>query len=143
RRIADVTCLSGEGALDAVLGHSEILVCLLPLTGETRDLLSARAFARMPRGACLINAARGAVVVDDDLLAALDTDHLSGATLDVFRHEPLPPQHPFWRHPRVTVTPHIASLTNLDSVAAQLAENVRRHVAGKPLVHAVDRDRGY
>jgi glyoxylate/hydroxypyruvate reductase A len=143
RHVADVTCLSGEGALEAVLGHGEILVCLLPLTPETRDLLDAAAFARMPRGACLINAARGAVVVDADLLAALDTDHLSGATLDVFRQEPLPPEHPFWRHPRVTITPHVASLTNLDSVAAQLADNVRRFAAGEALVHAVDRDRGY
>lgn len=143
RRIPAVTCLSGEGALDSVLGHGEIVVCLLPLTAETRDLLGARAFARMPRGAHLINVARGAVVVDEDLLAALDTDHLSGATLDVFRHEPLPPEHPFWRHPRVTITPHIASLTNLESVAGQLAENVRRFAAGEPLRHAVDRARGY
>ena len=143
RRIADVTCVTGDGALDTVLGHSEILVCLLPLTSATRDLLGARAFARMPRGAHLINAARGAVVVDEELLAALDTDHLSGATLDVFRDEPLPPEHPFWRHPRVTITPHIASLTNLESVAAQLADNVRRFAAGEPLIHAVDRERGY
>jgi glyoxylate/hydroxypyruvate reductase A len=143
RRIADVTCVTGEGALETVLGHSEILVCLLPLTAATRDLLDARAFARMPRGAHLINAARGALVVDEELLAALDTDHLSGATLDVFRAEPLPPEHPFWRHPRVTITPHVASLTNLDSVAAQLADNVRRFAAGEPLANAVDRDLGY
>jgi glyoxylate/hydroxypyruvate reductase A len=143
KHIADVTCVTGEGALDTVLAHSQILVCLLPLTDETRDLLGAHAFARMPRGACLINAARGAVVVDEELLAALDMDHLSGATLDVFRQEPLPPAHPFWRHPRVTVTPHIASLTNLESVAAQLTDNVCRFAAGKPLAHAVERGRGY
>jgi glyoxylate/hydroxypyruvate reductase A len=142
-RIDGVTCESGEGALDAVLGQSEIVVCLLPLTAGTRDLLDARAFARMPRGAYLINAARGAVVVDQDLVAALDTGHLSGAALDVFRQEPLPPEHPFWTHPKITMTPHVASLTNLESVAAQLADNVARHAAGTPLAHAVDRARGY
>jgi len=142
-RIAGVTCVSGEGALETVLGQSEIVVCLLPLTGETRDLLDAHAFARMPRGAYLINAARGAVVVDADLIAALDTGHLSGAALDVFRQEPLPPEHPFWTHPKITMTPHVASLTNLESVAAQLADNVCRYAAGKPLAHQVDRTRGY
>lgn len=143
RQMEGVECMSGPDSLDTLLAQSDIVVCLLPLTPETRDILDARSFAHMRRGAHLINAARGAHVVDDDLLAALDTGHLAGAALDVFREEPLPPDHPFWRHPRITLTPHIASLTSLDSVAKELTANLRRFVAGKPLKHLVDRDRGY
>ena len=141
--LAGVRCLNGEAGEAEILAESEILVCLLPLTDETRDYFDAQRVARMRPGAQLINVARGAHVVDEVLLAALDAGHLSAATLDVFRQEPLPPEHPFWRHPKVTVTPHVASLTNLDAVAAQLADNVCRYAEGRPLLHVVDRARGY
>ncbi len=133
----------GRDALGPFLGACDIVVCLLPLTPETRDILDARAFRAMKRGAYLINAARGDHVVDDDLVAALDEGRLAGACLDVFRTEPLPDAHPFWRHPRVTITPHAASLTLPRSAAPQVAENYRRVRDGRPLLNLVDRARGY
>ncbi len=99
----------GTCDLEALLAGSEILVCLLPLTSGTRGILNAATLSRLPRGACLLNAARGGHVVEDDLLAALDAGSVGHATLDVTQTEPLPPDHPFWRHPRVTITPHVAS----------------------------------
>lgn len=143
KHVPGVESLCGPDGLDVLLGQSHVVVCLLPLTAETADILDARAFARMRRGAYLINAARGAHVVDEDLIAALDAGQLAGATLDVFRQEPLPPAHPFWAHPRVTMTPHVASLTDPASVADQICENLRRLHAGEPLLHQVDRALGY
>ncbi len=143
KEIEGVASLSGEEGLKELLSKSEILVLLLPLTAETEDLIDAAALARMPAGAVLINPGRGALVVEDALLAALDRGHLAHATLDVFRIEPLPADHPFWAHPRVTVTPHIASETRPRTAARAIAENVRRLEAGEPLLHLVDRDRGY
>jgi glyoxylate/hydroxypyruvate reductase len=133
----------GLGEIDAFLGVCNHLVCLLPLTRDTRGLLDAKRLALLPSGAYLINAGRGAIVVDDDLLAALDSDRLAGATLDVFHREPLPPEHPFWRHSKIQVTPHNASDTVAESVAAGIADNIRRARAGQPLKHVVDRSRGY
>src|SRR5690606_28328637 len=115
----------------------------LPSTADTESLLDAVALARMPAGAYLINASRGAVVVEADLLAALHSGHLAGATLDVFRREPLPPDHALWSHPRVTITPHVASLTHPTSVATLFAANLRRYRAGEPLHQLVDRERQY
>ena len=118
----------GAGQLAAFAARTEILVCLLPLTDETRGIIDAGPLAALPRGATVINAARGGHVVDGDLLAALDSGHIAGATLDVFQPEPLPPAHPFWTHPKVTVTPHIASTTNARSSVPQIVDNIRRAV---------------
>ncbi len=122
---------------------AEIVLNLLPLTPATRGLLDARCFAALPRGASVVNLARGAHVVEDDLLAALDRGHLHRAVLDVFATEPLPPGHAFWRHPRITVLPHVAALTDVASGAAVCAENLRALASGAPLKHLVERARGY
>lgn len=134
---------AGMAELAAFLAASDILVCLLPLTEDTRGILDARAFAAMPRGSHLINAGRGGHVVEADLLAALESGQIAHATLDVFAEEPLAAAHPFWRHERVTVTPHVAALTQPETAAAVIAENIRRHQAGGDLVNTVDRRRGY
>ncbi len=143
KRIEGVAHFAGEGALESFLAAADVLVCLLPLTPATRGVLNRRTFERLPQGAFVINAARGEHLVEEDLLAAIDGGHLSGACLDVFREEPLPPAHPFWGHPRITVTPHIASLTFPRAVAPQLAENYRRLRAGKPPRNTVDPAAGY
>ena len=125
------------------LNRSEILVCLLPLTPETTDILDARAFAALPPGASLISVGRGPQVVEDDLLAALASGHLDGATLDVFREEPLPANSPFWDHPRVVVIPHVASMTIARGACEFVIDNIRRFESGQPLQHVVDLDKGY
>ncbi len=126
-----------------MLATSEILVLLLPLTPATRNVIDARALALMPEGAVIVNPGRGALIDDEALLASLDAGHTGHATLDVFRTEPLPPDHPFWGHPRVTVTPHIAAETRPASAARVIAENIRRGEAGEPFLHLVDRNTGY
>jgi glyoxylate/hydroxypyruvate reductase A len=131
------------GPLQAALRGAEIVINLLPLTPATRGVLDGAAFAAMPRGASLVNLARGAHVVDADLLAALDSGHLQRAVLDVFHAEPLPADHAFWRHPQVTVLPHMAALTDERSAAAVVAANLRALAAGEPIAHRVDRARGY
>lgn len=123
--------LSGESGFREVLGRSEIVVNLLPLTPETRHLLDRSAFDSMPRGAALVNVGRGGHVVERDLLAALDEGRLSEAILDVFEHEPLPPNHPFWSHPRVTVFPHVAAPSNASELAPYVADNIRRFIEGQ------------
>jgi len=143
RRIEGVTTFHGATALPAFLARTDILVCLLPLTPETRGILGSATLRRLPRGAVVINAARGAHVVEEDLLVALGEGHLAHAVLDAFEHEPLASDHPFWRHPRITVTPHIASLTNPETGARHVAEGIRRDRSGEPLLHVVDLDRGY
>lgn len=143
KQIAGLRCLSGEEGLQQALAGADILVLLLPLTPETENLLDAARLALLPAGAVIVNPGRGPLIDDAALLAALDTGHLGHATLDVFRVEPLPADHPFWAHPRVTVTPHIASETRPDSAAEVIAENIRRGEAGEPFLHLVDRDAGY
>ncbi|MCW5729298.1 MAG: glyoxylate/hydroxypyruvate reductase A [Alphaproteobacteria bacterium] len=133
----------GDAGLDAFLARTSYLVCLLPLTPETRGIVNRRTLGLLPRGAFFVNAGRGGQVVDEDLLAALDSGHLAGATLDVFNREPLPPDHPYWRHPRVSVTPHNASDSIPASVVPQIVENIRRARAGAPLLNVVDPARGY
>jgi glyoxylate/hydroxypyruvate reductase A len=130
-------------ALAPLLAAADIVVNLLPLTPETRGLLDARFFAALPAGAAVVNLARGAHVVDADLLAALDGGHLRHAVLDVFTTEPLPPGHPYWTHPRVMVLPHAAAATDPRSAAAVAAANLRAVRDGEPISHLVDRQRAY
>jgi glyoxylate/hydroxypyruvate reductase len=141
--LAGVECHSGARALARLLPDSDIVVNLLPLTPSTRGLLDAHFFAALPRGAGLVNLARGAHVVDADLLAALDRGHLGHAVLDVFHVEPLAAGHAFWSHPGVTVLPHVAAQTDPCSAAQVVAANVRALFAGQPLAHLVRPDRGY
>lgn len=133
----------GQAALAPLLAASDIVVNLLPLTPATRGLIDARFLAALPPGAALVNLARGAHVVEADLLAALHQGHLAHAVLDVFATEPLPPAHPFWDHPRVTVLPHAAAATDPRTAAAVVAANLQALQDGRPLAHRVDRGRGY
>ncbi len=143
RDVAGIACHHGAEGLAEVLGRAQIVVTLLPLTPQTENLIDAAALARVPQGAVLINPGRGALIDDDALLAALERGHIGHATLDVFRTEPLPEDHPYRTHPHVTVTPHIAAATRPETASRVIAENVRRGEAGEPFLHLVDRDRGY
>jgi len=143
KQVDAVETFFGDDGLEAFLPQADVLVCLLPLTPATQGILNRRTFSKLPAGAYVINVARGDHLVEEDLLAALESGRLSGACLDVFREEPLPPSHPFWTHPRVTVTPHIASLTYPRDVAPQILENYRRVCSGKPPLHTIDRQKGY
>lgn len=138
-----VTPYAGPDGLPEFLARSEILVCLLPLTPATRDILNAATFALLPKGARLINAGRGGHLVEADLLAVLDTGQLAGATLDVFRTEPLPPDHPFWRHPAIRVTPHVASYIDPATGAAVVAANIREFHRTGTCEAVADPERGY
>jgi glyoxylate/hydroxypyruvate reductase A len=141
--VAGVACFAGTGELGVFLGGAGILVCLLPLTAETEGILDAAVLARLPEGARLINVAWGRHLVEQDLIDALDRGRLAHASLDVFADEPLPPEHPFWRHPLIDVTPHVASFALPESAAAGVLDNLRRLRAGLPLHNLVDRARGY
>ena len=131
------------GPLAGVLAQAGVVINLLPLTPDTRGLFDAETFAHMPRGASLVNLARGAHVVEADLLAALASGHLRHAVLDVFATEPLAATHPFWSHPAITVLPHIAAPTDPRSAAVIAARNIAALRGGEPLQHLVDRTRGY
>lgn len=141
--IPGVKNFAGADALEPFLKRSDILVCLLPLTDATRGILNDRLFSTLPRGACLINAARGGHLVEEDLLAALDDGRIEYATLDVFHEEPLPAAHPFWDHRRVLVTPHVASLIDPVAGGAAIAANLRRFIDGEPVPNLVDLEQGY
>ena len=140
---AEIPVLAGAEALHAILARSDIVVCLLPLTGETRGILNADAFAKMPAGGMVINIGRGEHVVVEDLVAALDSGHLHHAALDVHAPEPLPPESPLWDHPKVTVMPHVARRPNVAQLAPQIVANIRRCEAGRKLLQEVDRAAGY
>ncbi|WP_250510715.1 glyoxylate/hydroxypyruvate reductase A [Caballeronia sp. GACF4] len=138
-----IECHAGVESLDAFLARTDVLVCLLPLTDSTRGLLNKRVFAALPPGASFINVGRGPQVNQDDLLDALDSGHLHAAILDVTDPEPLPDTHPFWTHPRVRLTPHIASATRPETAVDVVLDNLRRHREGQPMIGQIDRSRGY
>jgi glyoxylate/hydroxypyruvate reductase A len=138
-----IEVFAGREGLDAFLARTQILVCLLPLTASTRGLIDAAFLRKLPRGASLINASRGECLVEDDLLAEIDSGHIAGATLDVFAREPPPPDHPFWRHPKITVTPHVASLTALDGGARHIAAAIADLEANRVPQGLVSRGNGY
>jgi glyoxylate/hydroxypyruvate reductase A len=143
KQLAGIECFAGAEALGRFLGATRFLVCVLPLTAETRDFLNRARLSLLPPGAYLVNVARGALVVDDDLLSLLDSGHLAGAMLDVFRDEPLPPRHPFWHHPRVVVTPHVSAVTLVKDSVEQIAAKIRHLESGLPITGVVDREQGY
>ena len=143
KSIAGVRSLSGPEGLTDALRDAQIIVALLPLTPDTTNVLNAPTLALPARGAVLINPGRGALIDDAALLAALDSGQIGHATLDVFRAEPLPPDHPFWAHRCITVTPHIASETRPLTASRVIAENIRRGQSGEPLLYLVDRTKGY
>ncbi|MDP3160759.1 MAG: glyoxylate/hydroxypyruvate reductase A [Reyranella sp.] len=143
KSLPGIETFHGADGLARVLAQSDILINVLPLTRDTKGLLDAKVFATLPRGAYLINMARGGHVVDEALLAALDSGHLSGAALDVFNQEPLPQEHRYWTHPRVQVTPHVAGATNPRTASPGVIENIRNIRAGKPLINTVDAKSGY
>lgn len=143
RTIEGVASFTGAEALPAFLARSRLLVCALPLTPATRGILDTRALAQLPRSAYVINVSRGRVLVEADLVAAIDAGHLAGATLDVYETEPLPATNPLWRHPKILCTPHVAAEPRAEVAAAQFVDNLRRARAGQPLVNVVHRGRGY
>ena len=141
--IDGIRSFHGDQQFNEFLSKTNILVCLLPLTPKTRNILNRNSFDKLPRGAYLINVARGEHLVEEDLFEALDRKQLSGACLDVFRTEPLCKDHPFWTYPQIIVTPHISSWTDRESVAPQIIENYRRVKTGEKLLNEVDIERGY
>ena len=138
-----IKSFAGDEELTAFLGQCDILVCVLPLTPQTRGILNAELFAQLPKGAAVINVARGQHLVEEALIAALDSGHLSAAVMDVFQTEPLPDDSPIWRHPKITATPHIAGITAPASALAYVEDCVRRAESGEPLDHVIDLDKGY
>ncbi|NML12649.1 glyoxylate/hydroxypyruvate reductase A [Sphingobium sp. AR-3-1] len=138
-----VDCYAGENGLPGFLAGCDILICLLPLTNETRGILCRDTLSQLPRGAAIINVGRGGHLVEQDLLSLLEDGHVSGAVLDVAEPEPLPAGHAFWAHPRIMLTPHVASMTRPDGAARALIANIRRFADGQPMDGEVARDRGY
>lgn len=143
KAVPGIECFAGPQQFDAFLAGTRVLVNLLPLTPETTHILNRENLGKLMPGAYVINVARGAHLVDEDLLALLESGHLAGAALDVFRTEPLPADHPFWRHPRITVTPHTSARTLRDESIAQIAGKIRALERGEPIAGIVDRQRGY
>ncbi|MBC5764949.1 2-hydroxyacid dehydrogenase [Ramlibacter albus] len=143
KHVEGVRCFHGEQGFEQFLAQTRILVCLLPLTPETTGILNRDTFAKMIPGGYLINVARGAHLVEEDLLPALESGQLAGATLDVFRTEPLPAGHPFWNHPNITLTPHTSARTLREETVAQIADKIRAFERGEPIAGVVDRQRGY
>ena len=143
KTVPGIKSFAGDGELEAFLGQSDILVCLLPLTPATHHILNKKTFAQLPQGAFVINAARGGHLAEDDLIAAIDSGHLAGATLDVFETEPLPATSPIWTHPKITVTPHVAAMTDPRVAARTIADAIAGHMKGAKLDNLVDFELGY
>jgi glyoxylate/hydroxypyruvate reductase A len=143
RQVQGVRCFAGAAALPEFLKSSKVLVCLLPLTEDTRDILRRDTLSQLQAGGYVINVARGAHLVEEDLIPLIDSGHLAGATLDVFRQEPLPASHPFWKHPKITVTPHTSARTLRDESIAQIAGKILACERGEPVAGVVDRHKGY
>ncbi len=143
KQMPGVRCFAGPGQLGDFLQASRILVNLMPLTPETEDLLNRATLSQLQRGGYLINVARGRHLVEEDLIALIDEGHLAGATLDVFRTEPLPSEHPFWRHPKITVTPHTSARTLREESIAQIVGKILALQRGEPIRGVVDPQRGY
>ena len=143
KAIPGVTCLSGLDGLNKLLSSSSILVCLLPLTKDTEGILNYNLFSKLPKGAYLINAARGNHLIEKDLISCLNSGQLTHATLDVFKEEPLPKEHTFWDHKRITVTPHNASITDPRTVANKILADIKRHLNRKPISNTVNIISGY
>ncbi|MFM0178817.1 glyoxylate/hydroxypyruvate reductase A [Paraburkholderia aspalathi] len=143
RQIDGITTFAGEAQFDAFLDDVKVLVNLLPHTPDTGDVLNTRTFSKLAKGAYLINVARGGHLVEQDLLEALASGQVAAATLDVFREEPLPPDHPFWQEPRITITPHISALTLREESVAQVARKMTALMRGETVSGVVDIERGY
>lgn len=143
KTMAGVQCYAGADGLDTFLRGSRVVVCMLPLTPETANILNRSNMSKLPQGAYLINVARGAHVAEPDLLTLVKSGHLAGATLDVFRNEPLPAQHPFWHEPRITITPHISALTLRRESVQQIAGKIRQLELGQPIADVINRHHGY
>ena len=143
RDVPGVRCFAGEAQFHDFLAATRVLVNLVPLTPDTENILNRETLGRLQPGGYLVNVARGAHLVDADLLALLDSGHLAGAALDVFRTEPLPGDHPFWAHPRITVTPHTSARTLREESVAQIARKILAFERGEPIAGVVDRQRGY
>ena len=139
----DLFTFTGKEELNSFLALTNILVCLLPLTPETENILNAQLFSSLPKNAFVINVARGRHLVEEDLIEYINNGHLSGAALDVFRKEPLPEEHPFWEHPKIHITPHIASVTKPNAVVDQVLDNYRRMKNNEPLKNQVEASKGY
>ena len=143
KSVPGVDSFAGAGELAPFLARSDILICLLPLTSATHGILNTKTFALLPKGAFVINAARGGHLVEADLVEAIDRGHLAGATLDVFQHEPLPTDSVLWNHPKITVTPHIAAITDPRAAAKAISEGIDAIERGEPAPHRVDIGQGY
>ena len=143
KQIKGVKTFTASSKISTFLNSTQILVCLLPLTNETRGILNVELFEQLPKGAHIINVARGGHLVDNDLLMMLDKGHLSGASLDVYHEEPLQLDHPFWEHPKIHMTPHYASVSDTASVVPQIVENYRRLASGEELLNLVSEDKKY
>ncbi|MFZ6849214.1 2-hydroxyacid dehydrogenase [Undibacterium sp. RuRC25W] len=143
KHIDGVTSYAGAEGLDGFLRATKVLVCILPLTAETRGLLNQDNLQKLPQGAYLINVARGAHVNEDDLLRLVQSGHIAGATLDVFQQEPLPAEHPFWQESRIQITPHMAAMSLFKESVAQIAEKMQTLEQGLPIRGIVDASRGY
>ncbi len=143
KSIEGITSYSGDSGLHTFLMKTDFLVCLLPLTPDTKGILNTKLFTKLPKGAYIINVARGGHLVDHDLIAQLNNNHLSGACLDVYHQEPLPSSHPFWKHPKIFMTPHYASVSDTNSVIPQILENYKNIHEGRALINVVNREKGY
>ncbi|PAJ74841.1 glyoxylate/hydroxypyruvate reductase A [Pseudoalteromonas sp. NBT06-2] len=143
KKINNITCYHGDEGLIEMAKSSDYLVCLLPLTEQTKGILNYELFQHLPNHACIINVARGEHLIENDLLKALDNNEILGAILDVFQTEPLPKDHEFWLHPRIICTPHTSALTSINTIVEQIAENYQHMEKGEPLINLIDAKLGY